>query len=146
MSPVMQQRLARFKQNRLGFICLIVFAVIFVLAIFSELIANDKPLVVKYQQSYYFPVIQSYPETTFGGVFETETDYKDPTVQQLIDRDGWALWPVIPFSYQTPNLESAVPVPSPPSQQNWSGQTIRAVTYWRVFYMACACLFYLDLP
>lgn len=121
MSPVMQQRLARFKQNRLGFICLIVFAVIFVLAIFSELIANDKPLVVKYQQSYYFPVIQSYPETTFGGVFETETDYKDPAVQQLIDRDGWALWPVIPFSYQTPNLELAVPVPSPPSQQNWLG-------------------------
>lgn len=121
MSPVMQQRLARFKQNRLGFICLIVFAVIFVLAIFSELIANDKPLVVKYQQSYYFPVIQSYPETTFGGIFETETDYKDPAVQQLIDRDGWALWPVIPFSYQTPNLELAVPVPSPPSQQNWLG-------------------------
>ncbi|ENV59343.1 ABC transporter permease [Acinetobacter soli] len=121
MSPVIQQRLARFKQNRLGFICLIVFAVIFVLAIFSELIANDKPLVVKYQQSYYFPVIQSYPETTFGGVFETETDYKDPAVQQLIDRNGWALWPVIPFSYQTPNLELAVPVPSPPSQQNWLG-------------------------
>ncbi|MEQ1142382.1 ABC transporter permease [Acinetobacter soli] len=121
MSPVMQQRLARFKQNRLGFICLIVFAVIFVLAIFSELIANDKPLVVKYQQSYYFPVIQSYPETTFGGIFETETDYKDPAVQQLIDRDGWALWPVISFSYQTPNLELAVPVPSPPSQQNWLG-------------------------
>lgn len=121
MSPVMQQRLARFKQNRLGFICLIVFTVIFVLAIFSELIANDKPLVVKYQQSYYFPVIQSYPETTFGGIFETETDYKDPAVQQLIDRDGWALWPVIPFSYQTPNLELAVPVPSPPSQQNWLG-------------------------
>lgn len=121
MSPVMQQRLARFKQNRLGFICLIVFAVIFVLAIFSELIANDKPLVVKYQQSYYFPVIQSYPETTFGGIFETEADYKDPAVQQLIDRDGWALWPVIPFSYQTPNLELAVPVPSPPSQQNWLG-------------------------
>ncbi|WP_288386355.1 ABC transporter permease [uncultured Acinetobacter sp.] len=121
MSPVMQQRLARFKQNRLGFICLIVFAVIFVLTIFSELIANDKPLVVKYQQSYYFPVIQSYPETTFGGIFETETDYKDPAVQQLIDRDGWALWPVIPFSYQTPNLELAVPVPSPPSQQNWLG-------------------------
>lgn len=121
MSPVMQQRLARFKQNRLGFICLIVFAVIFVLAIFSELIANDKPLVVKYQQSYYFPVIQSYPETTFGGIFETETDYKDPAVQQLIDRDGWAFWPVIPFSYQTPNLELAVPVPSPPSQQNWLG-------------------------
>lgn len=121
MSPVMQQRLVRFKQNRLGFICLIVFTVIFVLAIFSELIANDKPLVVKYQQSYYFPVIQSYPETTFGGIFETETDYKDPAVQQLIDRDGWALWPVIPFSYQTPNLELAVPVPSPPSQQNWLG-------------------------
>lgn len=121
MSPLMQERIKRFKQNRLGFWCFIIFIIIFVLSLMSELIAHDKPLIVKYQQSYYFPVIQSYPETTFGGVFETETDYKDPAVQQLIDAKGWSIWPLIPFSYQTPNLDLAVPVPSPPTAQNWLG-------------------------
>lgn len=121
MSPLMQERIKRFKQNRLGFWCFIIFIIIFVLSLMSELIANDKPLIVKYQQSYYFPVMQSYPETTFGGVFETETDYKDPAVQQLIDAKGWSIWPLIPFSYQTPNLDLAVPVPSPPTAQNWLG-------------------------
>lgn len=121
MSPLMQERIKRFKQNRLGFWCFILFIIIFVLSLMSELIANDKPLIVKYQQSYYFPVIQRYPETTFGGVFETETDYKDPAVQQLIDAKGWSIWPLIPFSYQTPNLDLAVPVPSPPTAQNWLG-------------------------
>lgn len=117
----MQERIKRFKQNRLGCWCFIIFIIIFVLSLMSELIANDKPLIVKYQQSYYFPIIQSYPETTFGGVFETETDYKDPAVQQLIDAKGWSIWPLIPFSYQTPNLDLAVPVPSPPTVQNWLG-------------------------
>ncbi|MCY3290804.1 ABC transporter permease, partial [Acinetobacter pittii] len=62
-----------------------------------------------------------YPETTFGGVFVTEADYKDPAVQELINHKGWAIWPLIRFSYQTPNLDLAVPVPSPPSKQNWLG-------------------------
>ena len=121
MSPMMQARFKRFKHNRLGFTCFILFVLIFILSLGAEFIANDKPILVKYDQSYYFPVMKSYPETTFGGVFQTEADYKDPAVQKMIDDKGWAVWPLIPFSYQTPNLDLAVPVPSPPSQQNWLG-------------------------
>ncbi len=121
MSPIMQARVQRFKQNKLGFGCFIVFIIIFVLSLAAELIANDKPLLVKYEQSLYLPVLKAYPETTFGGVFETEADYKDPVVQQLIADRGWAVWPLIEFSYQTPNLDLTVPVPSPPTAQNWLG-------------------------
>ncbi|MEN8400274.1 ABC transporter permease [Acinetobacter towneri] len=121
MSPIMQARVQRFKQNKLGFGCFIVFIIIFVLSLAAELIANDKPLLVKYEQSLYLPVFKGYPETTFGGVFETEADYKDPVVQQLIADRGWAVWPLIEFSYQTPNLDLTVPVPSPPTAQNWLG-------------------------
>ena len=121
MSPIMQARLQRFKQNKLGFGCFIVFIIIFVLSLAAELIANDKPLLIRYEQSLYLPVFKAYPETTFGGVFETEADYKDPVVQQLIADRGWAVWPLIEFSYQTPNLDLTVPVPSPPTAQNWLG-------------------------
>lgn len=121
MSPMIQTRLQRFRQNRLGFFCLILFSLIFVVSLAANLIANEKPLLVKYQQSFYFPVFKSYPETTFGGVFETEADYKDPVVQQLIDDQGWAVWPLIRYAAQTPNLDLAVPVPSEPSTQNWLG-------------------------
>ena len=121
MSPMIQTRLQRFRQNRLGFFCLILFSLIFVVSLAANLIANEKPLLVKYQQSFYFPVFKSYPETTFGGVFETEADYKDPVVQQLIADQGWAVWPVIRYAAQTPNLDLAVPVPSEPTAQNWLG-------------------------
>ena len=121
MSPIMQARVQRFKQNKLGFGCFIVFIIIFVLSLAAELIANDKPLLIRYEQSLYLPVFKAYPETTFGGVFETEADYKDPVVQQLIADRGWAVWPLIEFSYQTPNLDLAVPVPSAPTAQNWLG-------------------------
>ncbi|WP_180074166.1 MULTISPECIES: ABC transporter permease [unclassified Acinetobacter] len=121
MSPIMQARFQRFKDNKLGFTCFISFALIFMLSLAVEFIANDKPLLVKYDDSLYVPVLKSYPETAFGGVFETEADYKDPVVQQLIEEKGWAVWPLIKFSYQTPNLELAVPVPSAPTAQNWLG-------------------------
>ena len=121
MSPIMRARLQRFKENKLGFSCFIIFIIIFILSLGSELIANDKPLLVRYDSSLYVPAFKTYPETTFGGVFETEADYKDPVVQQLINAKGWALWPLIEYSYQTPNLELAVPVPSEPTPQNWLG-------------------------
>ena len=121
MSPIMQARVQRFKQNKLGFGCFIVFIIIFVLSLAAELIANDKPFLIRYEQSLYLPVFKAYPETTFGGVFETEADYKDPVVQQLIADRGWAVWPLIEFSYQTPNLDLTVPVPSAPTAQNWLG-------------------------
>lgn len=121
MSPMIQARLQRFRQNRLGYCCFILFCLIFVLSLGANLIANEKPLLVKYQQALYFPVFKAYPETTFGGVFESEADYKDPVVQQLIDDHGWAIWPVIRYAAQTPNLDLAVPVPSAPTAQNWLG-------------------------
>lgn len=121
LSPIMAARLRRFKAHRLGYFSFILFMIIFVLSLGAELIANEKPLVVSYQDSLYFPVIKTYPETTFGGIFETEAEYRDPAVKHLIEKDGWMLWPPIPFSYQTPNMELAVPVPSPPSAQNWLG-------------------------
>ncbi|WOE31785.1 MULTISPECIES: ABC transporter permease [unclassified Acinetobacter] len=121
MSPIMKARLHRFQHNKLGFISFIIFCVIFILSLSATFIANDKPLIVKYNQSYYFPVFKAYPETTFGGVFETETDYRDPAVRRMIAEKGWEIWPIIPFSYQTPNLDLAVPVPSPPSTTNWLG-------------------------
>ena len=121
MSPLIHARLKRFKDNKLGFGCLILFSIILILSLASELIANDKPLLVKYENTLYVPVFKSYPETAFGGIFETEADYKDPVVQQLINDKGWAVWPLIPYSYQTPNLELAVPVPSAPTVQNWLG-------------------------
>ena len=121
MSPLIHARLQRFKDNKLGFGCLILFSIILILSLASELIVNDKPLLVKYENTLYVPVFKSYPETAFGGIFETEADYKDPVVQQLINDKGWAVWPLIPYSYQTPNLELAVPVPSAPTAQNWLG-------------------------
>ncbi len=121
MSPLMHARVQRFKANKLGMGCLMLFGLIFVLSLAAEWIANDKPLLVKYEQQFYLPVLNAYPETTFGGVFETEADYKDPAVQQMIAAHGFAIWPMIEFSYQTPNLDLAVPVPSAPSAQNWLG-------------------------
>lgn len=121
MSPVMQARLDRFKKNKLGFRCFILFTIIFILSLAAEFIANDKPLLVKYQDSFYFPVFKDYPETTYGGIFETATDYQDPAVRELISAQGWMISPIVPFSYQTPNLDLTVPVPSKPTAQNWLG-------------------------
>ena len=93
MSSLMQARWQRFKQHKLGFSCFIIFSAIFIISLGAELIANDKPLLVKYDHAFYLPILKSYPETTFGGVFETEAEYKDPVVQQLIAEKGWAIWP-----------------------------------------------------
>lgn len=117
----MQARLDRFKKNKLGFRCFILFTIIFILSLAAEFIANDKPLLVKYQDSFYFPVFKNYPETTYGGIFETATDYQDPAVRELISAQGWMISPIVPFSYQTPNLDLTVPVPSKPTTQNWLG-------------------------
>lgn len=121
MSPVLAARIRRFKSNRLGYFSFWLFIIIFALSLAANLIANDKPLLVGYKGSIYVPVLKDYPETAFGGVFETTAEYRDPIVRQLIDKDGWMLWPLIPFSAQTPNLDLAVPLPAPPSAQNWLG-------------------------
>ena len=121
MTPLMRRRLRNFRANRRGFWSLWIFLVLFVLSLFAEFIANDKPLVVRYQGALYFPVLVSYPETVFGGEFPTEADYRDPFVADKIRTDGWMVWPLVPFSYQTVNRELTVPAPAPPSAQDWLG-------------------------
>ena len=119
--PVWQARIHRFRRNRLGFVSLIMFSLIFLACMGANLIANDKPILVNYQNHWYFPIVKSYPETTFGGVFETETNYQDPVVKDLINQHGYMIEPVIPFADQTPSVSRDVPFPAPPNAQNWFG-------------------------
>lgn len=121
MNPITARRLQSFKANRRGYWSLWIFLVLFLLTLFAELIANDKPLLVSYQNSYYTPFLVSYPETEFGGFFETEADYRDPEVQQLIEDQGWILWPMIRYSYDSINFNTPTPAPSPPTGENWLG-------------------------
>lgn len=121
LNPIWQARLNRFRSNRLGVISLIIFAIVFVTCMAANVIANDKPLIVQYNGSYYFPVLKAYPETTFDGIFETEANYKDPAVQALINTDGYYVMPPIAFADQTPNVELGLPYPAAPNSQNWLG-------------------------
>jgi microcin C transport system permease protein len=121
LSPLNQRRLANFRANRRGHASLWIFAALFVLTLFAELIANDRPLLVRYDGSFFVPVLVDYPETTFGGFFPTTTDYHDPEVQELIREKGWMVWPAIPFRYDTVVKNLPVPAPAPPSWTNLLG-------------------------
>ena len=122
LSPINQRRFSRFKAHKRGWYSLWLFLILFVVSLGAELIANDKPLVVSYDGAWYFPVLKRYPETTFGGEFPLQANYKSPYIQELVaDKDGWMLWPIIPFSYSSINYDLQVPAPAPPSAQNWLG-------------------------
>lgn len=121
MSPINQRRWESFKANRRGLWSLRIFLVMFLVTLCAEFIANDKPLLLRYDGSLYAPVFFSYPETAFGGDFETEADYRDPYVKKLIEDKGWILWPPIRYSYNTINLDLTVSAPAPPSGENWLG-------------------------
>ncbi len=112
----------RFKANKRGYYSLWLFIVLFGLSLFAEILSNDKPLLVSYEGSLYMPVFKTYPETTFGGDFETEADYVDPYVKQLLNSNGnWAIYPPNPFRYDTINYYSPFPNPAAPSQENLLG-------------------------
>ena len=121
LSPINQRRWESFKANRRGLWSLRIFLVMFLVTLCAEFIANDKPLILLYDGSLYAPVFFSYPETAFGGDFETEADYRDPYVKKLIEDKGWILWPPIKYSYNTINLDLTVSAPAPPSGENWLG-------------------------
>ena len=121
ITPLNARRLHNFRANRRGYYSLWIFLVLFVLSLFAEFIANDRPLVLSYRGDLYFPVLTDYAETTFGGDFETTADYRDPFVAGLIEDEGWTVWPLVPFSYRTINYDLAAPAPAPPSAQNWLG-------------------------
>ncbi|MFD1510323.1 ABC transporter permease [Lacimonas salitolerans] len=148
LSPLNQRRWNNFKRNRRAFWSLIIFSVLFGLSLFAEFIANDKPILVQYQGEYYTPVLRFYPETAFGGDFQTEANYRDPVVQCLIAsgglevcfdtpeeviidaqdgvvdgeaiQAGWAIWPLIPYAYAT-TVDRPGAAPLPPNGQNWLG-------------------------
>ncbi|HBH68993.1 MAG TPA: microcin ABC transporter permease, partial [Erwinia persicina] len=121
LNPINQARWARFRHNRRGYWSLWIFAVLFILCLGAELLANDKPLIVQYQDRTYFPLLVNYQESDFGGPLATPADYQDPWLKSRLAQSGWALWAPIRFGDDTINFASTVPFPSPPSAQNWLG-------------------------
>jgi microcin C transport system permease protein len=121
LSPLTQRRLYQFKANKRGFWSFWIFLILFFFAISAPLIANNKPLLIFFDQKIYVPILQTLPETQFGGDFETEADYRDPFVKNLINQKGFMIWPVIPYSYDTINYDLPQPAPSPPTTENWLG-------------------------
>ncbi|MCG7520727.1 ABC transporter permease [Ruegeria sp. Ofav3-42] len=148
LSPLNQRRWRNFRRNGRAFWSLIIFSILFGLSLFAEFIANDKPILVKYRGEFYTPIFNFYPETEFGGDFQTEAIYRDPEVQCLIDSGGlescfddpegiideikastfqadgfergWTIWPLIPYSYNT-SVDRPGAAPLPPNSQNLLG-------------------------
>lgn len=119
--PLTRRRIENFRANRRGYWSLWIFLTLFVLSLFAEFIANDKPVLVKYDGAYTMPIFKFYPETAFGGEFPTEADFRDPYLREKVEADGWILWPAVRFSYRTINYDLTVPAPAPPSRQNLLG-------------------------
>ena len=101
MRAVTRRRLAQFGANRRGMVSLIVFGAMFFLSLFAEFLANDRPILVRYDGHFYMPVFRDYPETTFGGDLPINAVFTDKAIQDLIDAKGWMIWPLIPYSYDT---------------------------------------------
>ncbi len=121
VTPITRRRLHNFRANRRGFWSLWIFLALLFTSLFAEFIANDKPLLVKFDGAYYVPVLEAYPETLFGGDFPTEADYRDEFVAELIEAKGWMVWPIIHYDYSTINYDLPSPAPSPPTADNWLG-------------------------
>ncbi len=118
---IRQRRIKVFKSNKRGYYSFIIFCILFFTTLFAEFIANDKPLLIKYENSFYFPIFKIYSEREFGGDFESEADYKDPYVKELIDAKGFMVKAFIPYSYDTIKTSSDETYPSPPSSENLLG-------------------------
>lgn len=112
----------RFKRNKRGYYSLILFVILFGISLIAEVVSNDLPLLVKYNGKFYYPIFVTYPEVTFGGDFETETDYRDPYIQEKLQKPGnFVIFALNKNSYDTINLNIVGPVPSPPTRENFFG-------------------------
>src|ERR1051326_601336 len=112
----------RFRSNRLGYWSLVLLAVFFAVSLAAELLSNDKPLVVRYEGHWYFPIVQTLPDKTFGGDFETPVDYLDPLIRDNLRKPGnFALFPPNPYHHSTINYFATDPSPARPSRANWLG-------------------------
>jgi microcin C transport system permease protein len=148
LSPLNQRRWRNFTRNRRAYWSLWIFAILFGISLFAEFVANDKPILVNYRGEYFMPIFKFYPETEFGGDFQTEAVYRDPEVKCLIAtggmdacfdepdlliedaqdgvidgaeiEKGWSIWPIIPYSFNTA-VDRPGAAPLPPNAQNWLG-------------------------
>ena len=117
-----QRAWRRFRRNRLGFWSLVLFSILFFVSLFAEVVSNDRPLVVRYEGQYYFPIAKEYPEKVFGGDFDTATDYHDPFIREQLSRGGnWAVFAPNPYGHKTINYFARYPNPSGPSSENLLG-------------------------
>ena len=121
MSPITRRRIIQFRANRRGFWSLWIFLSIFLISLFAEGVANDKPLLVIFEDRLYFPVIETVLESEYGGEFATEAEYRDDYVRELIENKGSIYWPLIRYSYDTINYNLPSPAPSFPTKENWIG-------------------------
>ncbi|MCO6524214.1 MAG: ABC transporter permease subunit [Candidatus Schmidhempelia sp.] len=120
---IYQMRWQRFKQYRRGYWSLWFVSLCFFFSLFAEFIANDKPILICYQDNYYSPLFFPYPETTFGGQLHSETNYFDPIIQQNITEKGWMIWPLVRSNYHSLTYNTETTFPTPPSAQHWLGTT-----------------------
>jgi microcin C transport system permease protein len=118
---IRRRRWERFKKNRRGYVSAWIFAALFTISLFSEFVANDRPILARYDGRFYFPVFKNYSELVFGGEFDIDADYRDPYIIERIEAKGWMIRPLIPFSYGVINYNLPSPAPSPPSRENWFG-------------------------
>jgi microcin C transport system permease protein len=121
MTPINRRRIAVFRSSKRGVYSLVVFGLLFLLSLFAELLANDKPILIYYDGGFYLPLVRDYPETTFGGDFPTNAVYTDEEVQKLIEAKGWIVWPPIPYSYNTVLKGEGRRALQPPSWRHWLG-------------------------
>lgn len=143
LSAINQARWGRFRQNRRGYWSLWIFLTLFIISLFAELIANDKPLLVSYQGRIYMPFMANYSESTFGGILTTAADYQDPYVIGRIKDHGWAIWAPIRFSNNTINFATDVPFPSPPAAPIYWGLIAPVATCWLKSFMGSVFRCYL---
>ena len=121
LTPLTRRRLQRFRANRRGWWSLWIFVILFIATLLAEVIANDKPFLVYFKGDVYFPIVKAYSETTFGGDFLTEADYRSPYLSELIERDGWTVWPIVRYHHRTVAWDLPVPAPAPPDRNHWLG-------------------------
>lgn len=143
VSELNKRRAANFKANKRGYYSLMIFLTLFILSLLSEFIANDKPILIKYKDSFYSPVFKDYPETVFGGIFDSVTDYRDPFITKEINDNGWILWPLVEFSYETINFGREESHPAPPNAENILGTDDRGRdVFARVLYGFRLCVLF----
>lgn len=120
-NPANADRWLKFKSNKRGYWSLWIFSILFILSLIAELWINDKPIMISYQQHWYFPIVEDITEDKLGGDFDIITDYRDPYMVNQIEKQGWIVWPLVPFYYDSINFSLTESAPSPPDNINYLG-------------------------